>query len=143
MLRTEKTEYCVLHLSGLRPSSPVHTKEARECCSIDVLEEFPSVVPAHLPKKLAPKRSLDYHFDLLPNSRPVAQTPYAFLRFKQEEVRFKQEGVGRTVTELLDLGVIRPSKSPWAAPVLFSSKKDGKLRFCVDVRALNKQNIRN
>jgi hypothetical protein len=39
---------------------------------------------------------------------------------------------------LLEKGLIRPSVSPWGAPVLFAPKKDGGLRMCLDYRALNK-----
>jgi len=45
--------------------------------------------------------------------------------------------------ELLERGYVRPSKSPYGAPVLFVEKKDGKLRMCVDYRALNKASIKN
>ncbi|XP_070035048.1 uncharacterized protein [Nicotiana tomentosiformis] len=44
---------------------------------------------------------------------------------------------------LLDKGFIRPSSSPWGAPVLFVRKKDGSLRMCIDYRQLNKVTIKN
>ncbi len=44
---------------------------------------------------------------------------------------------------LIEMGFVRPSKSPWASPVLFASKKNGSLRFCVDYRALNKFTVKN
>ena len=45
--------------------------------------------------------------------------------------------------ELLSKGFIRPSVSPWGAPVLFVKKKDGSFRMCIDYRQLNKVTIKN
>ena len=45
--------------------------------------------------------------------------------------------------ELVDRGFVRPSHSPWGAPVLFVKKKDGSLRLCIDYRQLNKVTIKN
>ena len=45
--------------------------------------------------------------------------------------------------ELIDKGFIRPSSSPWGAPVLFVRKKDGTLRLCIDYRKLNEVTIKN
>ena len=44
---------------------------------------------------------------------------------------------------MIDNGFIRPSKSPYEAPVLFVKKKDGSLRMCIDYRALNKITVKN
>jgi hypothetical protein len=45
--------------------------------------------------------------------------------------------------QLLNLGLIRPSDGKWSSPVLFVSKKDGSLRFCVDFRKLNAKTVRD
>ena len=45
--------------------------------------------------------------------------------------------------ELLEKGFIRPSVSPWGAPVLFVKKKDGTRWLCVDYRQLNKMIVKN
>ena len=44
---------------------------------------------------------------------------------------------------MLDKGFIRPSTSPWGAPVLFVKKKDSTLRLCIDYRELNKVTVKN
>jgi hypothetical protein len=56
----------------------------------------------------------------------------------KEQVELK-----RQLDDLLAKGFIRPSKSPWAFPVLFVEKKDGRKRLCVDYRALNQVTIKN
>ena len=45
--------------------------------------------------------------------------------------------------DLLDKGFIRPSTSPWGAPVLFVKKKDGSLRLCINYKQLNKVTTKN
>ena len=49
----------------------------------------------------------------------------------------------KQLTELLEKGFIRPSVSPWGAPVLFMRKKDGSMRLCIDFRKLNQVTIKN
>ena len=51
--------------------------------------------------------------------------------------------VKRQIEELMQKQFIRPSASPWGAPVLLAKKKDGKLRLCVDYRELNKLTVKN
>ncbi|GIL46319.1 hypothetical protein Vafri_3330, partial [Volvox africanus] len=51
--------------------------------------------------------------------------------------------VKRQVTDLLAKGMIRPSTSPYSAPILFVGKKDGSLRMCIDYRGLNAATVKN
>jgi len=107
-----------------------------EALNLDLVKEYPEVFPENLPSRLPPPRSVDHRIDLIPDAKPYARTPYRLSKFETEEMQ-------KIVEELLGQGLIRPSTSPWAAPVLFAPKKDGKLRFCVDYRVLNKQTVRN
>ena len=74
--------------------------------------------------------------ELKPGAEPISKTPY---RMKTPELRELQI----QLKELLDLGLIRPSISPWGAPVIFVKKKDGSLRLCIDYRDLNKATVKN
>ncbi len=101
-----------------------------------VLTEFGDVMPPELPKQLPPKREIDHRIDLVHGARPPAQAPYRMAPPELQELR-------RQLTELVDSGFIRPSKSPYGAPVLFQKKHDGSLRLCIDYRALNKLTVKN
>ncbi|RVW19037.1 Retrovirus-related Pol polyprotein from transposon 17.6 [Vitis vinifera] len=65
-----------------------------------------------------------------------AQAPYRMPPAELLELR-------KQLKELLDAGLIQPSRAPYGAPVLFQKKQDGSLRMCVDYRALNKVTIKN
>nr|GEU61790.1 putative reverse transcriptase domain-containing protein [Tanacetum cinerariifolium] len=67
---------------------------------------------------------------------PVARAPYRLAPFEMKEL-------SEQLQELSDKGFIRPSSSPWGAPVLFVKKKDGSFRMCIDYRELNKQTVKN
>lgn len=90
----------------------------------------------HQTKRLPPRREVDHKIELEPGARPPAMAPYRMAPPELEELR-------KQLTELLDKGMIRPSKAPYGAPVLFQRKHDGSLRMCVDYRALNKVTIKN
>ncbi|KAI3784085.1 hypothetical protein L1987_43177 [Smallanthus sonchifolius] len=66
----------------------------------------------------------------------VAKAPYRLAPSELQEL-------ARQLQELADKGFIRPSHSPWGAPVLFVKKKDGSFRMCIDYRELNKLTIKN
>ena len=99
-------------------------------CVVPILNEFRDVLTNELPKKLPSGRKVDHKIELVPGAKPQNKAPY---RLNQNElVQFKKQ-----VTELLARGYVRPSKSPFGAPVFFVIKKDGQLRMCIDYRALN------
>ncbi len=67
---------------------------------------------------------------------PIRKRPYRLPLTKRKVVEDEIEN-------MLEKGVIRPSQSPWAAPVTLVPKKDGSIRFCVDYRALNAITVRD
>ncbi|KAE8699155.1 hypothetical protein F3Y22_tig00110584pilonHSYRG00049 [Hibiscus syriacus] len=97
----------------------------------EVLEENKDVMPPELPNKLPPRREVDHKIKLEPGAKPPALAPYRMAQPELEELR-------RQLKELVDMGMIRPSKAPYGAPILFQKKHDGSLRMCVDYWALNK-----
>lgn len=56
--------------------------------------------------------------------------------------RFEDE-IDKAIKELLKMGHIMPSSSPFASSVVLVKKKDGTMRMCIDYRALNKKTIKN
>ena len=101
-----------------------------------ILHQFKDVFPNELPKGLPPRRGQDFHIKLKNDAQPQKKGLYRLSAKELEELRKQLDG-------LLESGFIRPSQSPWGAPVLFVSKKDGDLRMCVDYRALNKLTVKN
>ncbi|GJY56409.1 putative reverse transcriptase domain-containing protein [Tanacetum coccineum] len=78
----------------------------------------------------------EFQIDLISGAAPVARTPYRLAPSEMQEL-------SNQLQELTDRGFIRPSTSPWGAPVLFVKKKDGSFRMCIDYRELNKLTIKN
>nr|GEX50290.1 putative reverse transcriptase domain-containing protein [Tanacetum cinerariifolium] len=97
----------------------------------DFLEVFLEDLPG-----LPPARPVEFQIDLIPGAAPVARPPYRLPPSKMKEL-------SEQLHELFDKGFIRPSSSPWGAPILFFIKKDGTFRMCIDYRELNKLTVKN
>ncbi|GJT06646.1 putative nucleotidyltransferase, ribonuclease H [Tanacetum coccineum] len=102
---------------------------------VPVIRDFPEVFPKDLPG-LPPPRQVEFHIDLILGAAPLARAPY---RLAPSEIK----ELSKKLQELLEKGFIRPSSSPWGAPVLFLKKKHGSFRICIDYRELNKLTIKN
>nr|GFC77150.1 putative reverse transcriptase domain-containing protein [Tanacetum cinerariifolium] len=105
-----------------------------------VKKGFP-IFLAHITTKedlpgLPPTQPVKFQIDLVPGAAPVARVPYRLAPSEMKEL-------AKQLKELSDKGFIRPSSSPWGAPVLFVKKKDGSFRMCIDYRELNKLTVKN
>jgi len=101
-----------------------------------VLTEYADCFPPDLPKRLPPSRDVDHRIELLPGSAPPSLATYRMSPTELDELK-------RQIDDLESKHVLRPSKSPFGAPVLLTKKKDGTWRFCVDYRALNAITVKN
>ncbi|GJS79578.1 putative nucleotidyltransferase, ribonuclease H [Tanacetum coccineum] len=102
---------------------------------IVVVKDFPDVFLDDL-SGLPSIREIEFRIELIPRATPVVKSPYRLAPSELEEFLGK-------LKELQDKGFIRPSSSPWGAPVLFVKKKDGSFRMCIYYRELNKLTIKN
>ena len=84
---------------------------------IPVVKEYPDVFPEEI-LGLPPKREIDFEIEIEPSARPISKPPYRMAPAELRELKVQLE-------DLLQKGYIRPSVSPWGAPVLFVKKKDG------------------
>ena len=101
-----------------------------------IIHQYRDVFPEKLSEGLPADRQVQHQIKIEPGSKPPNRLPYRLGLAEQDE-REEQ------VKDLLAQGLIRPSCSPYGAPVLFVPKKDGRWRMCIDYRALNKQTIKD
>jgi hypothetical protein len=113
----------------------VFSMKAKSLEEVPVVNEYPDVFPEELPG-MPPDRDIEFVIDLIPGTSPIAKRPYRMAASELTELKKQLE-------ELQRIGFIKPSLSPWGAPVLFVKKKDGSMRLCVDYRALNEVTIKN
>ncbi|GJR66003.1 putative reverse transcriptase domain-containing protein [Tanacetum coccineum] len=126
---------CQVYLAQVTSKKAEDKSEERRLEDVPIVREFPEVFPEELPG-LPPTRQVEFQIDLVPGAAPVARAPYRLAPAEMQELSTQLQ-------ELSDRGFIRPSSSPWGAPVLFVKKKDGSFRMCIDYRELNKLTVKN
>ena len=100
-----------------------------------VVCEYKDVFPDEL-SRLPPHRDVDFVTKLHFGTSPISMTPHRMTPVELQELKVQLQ-------ELLDMGFIRPSTSPWGTLVLFAKKKDKTHRLCNDYRQLNRVTIKN
>jgi hypothetical protein len=113
----------------------VDDKETNLIEDIRIVLEFLDVFPEEL-RVMPPERKVEFAIELIPGTAPISKRAYRVSG--PELVELKKQ-----IDELLEKGYIRPSTSPWAAPVLFVEKKDVTKRMCIDYKSLNEVTIKN
>ncbi|GJP67966.1 hypothetical protein CLOP_g24722, partial [Closterium sp. NIES-67] len=102
----------------------------------ELLKAFQDILPDDLQNELPLYRTHQHEIVEEPGSKPTFRAPYRLSPTELTDMK-------KQIEYLLAKGLIRPSTSPYGAPVLFTPKPDGSLRMCIDYRALNKQTIKN
>jgi len=122
-------------------SAENHAQQNPHSCVIpqselqEIIEKYKSVFD-EVPPGLPPDRGVGHTIPLEPNVKPPFRHIYRLSPNEMAEAK-------KQVEILMEKGWIRPSSSPFGAPILFVSKKDGTLRMVIDYRALNAVTIRN
>ncbi|GJS34691.1 putative reverse transcriptase domain-containing protein [Tanacetum coccineum] len=129
--RTQKyiQKGCQVYLARITSKKVEDKSKEKRLEEVSIVREFPEVFPEDLPG-LPPARQVEFQIDLVPGAALVAQAAYRLAPAKMQELSTQLQ-------ELSDKGFIRPSSSPWGAPVLFVKKKDGSFWMCIDYRKAN------
>jgi hypothetical protein len=120
---------------GVANHAKVNQLDASLGSEVSVVNEFSDVFLEDLPG-MPPDRDIEFVIELKPGTAPIYKTLFRMTTPELAELK-------EHIKELLEKGFIHPSSSPWGAPMIFVSKKDGTQRLCVDYHALNEVTIKN
>jgi len=141
-LRANEVEFCCAvypNFNSMEEDPPVSSSGVltpSERISQQLVKEFSDVFPDELPEGLPPAREVDHKVELVAGATPPSRPTYRLSATELVELK-------KQLDELIKAKFIRPSKSPFGAPILFVKKKDGTMRMCVDYRALNNITVKN
>ncbi|GJR84024.1 hypothetical protein Tco_0154809 [Tanacetum coccineum] len=129
---------CPVFLAHVTTNEVKYKSEKKRLEDVPIVQDFPEVFlrTCSGSSSTIRTRQVEFQIDLIPGAAPVARAPYRLAPSEMKEL-------SEQLKELFEKGFIRPSSSPWGAPVLFVKKKDGSFRMCIDYRELNKLTVKN
>lgn len=119
----------------IMPTSP-EPQEKNHPPDVQKILDRHAKVFSDIPHGVPPDRGMEHVIELEEGAKLVMITPYRHPKKHKDEIE-------KVIKDLLEMGHIRPSKSPFASAIVFLKKKDGTMRMCIDYRALNKKTIKN
>ncbi|GJS27585.1 putative reverse transcriptase domain-containing protein [Tanacetum coccineum] len=126
---------CPVFLANINTKETGDKSKKKRLEDVPIVQAFLDLFPKDLPG-LPPTQKVEFQIDLILGAAPVARAPYRLAPSKIKEL-------SEQLKELSNKGFIRPSSSPWGAPVLFFKNNDGSFRMCIDYRELNKLTVKN
>ncbi|GJS53369.1 putative reverse transcriptase domain-containing protein [Tanacetum coccineum] len=108
---------CHVFLANITVTKDKDKSKGKRLEDVPVVQEFLEFFPEDL-SGISPTRQVEFQIYLVPGATPVARVPYRLAPSKTKEL-------AEQLPKLTDKGFIRPSSSPWGAPVLFVKNKDG------------------
>ncbi|QRV83051.1 Transposon Tf2-1 polyprotein [Ceratobasidium sp. AG-Ba] len=133
------SRYCAEHCLDISPIVKSGEPDLEIAATSELptkYSEFSKIFTEEEISPLPPHRPYDCKITLKPDAVPRHGPIYSLGPREDEELR-------KTVTKQLEAGLIRPSKSPMASPVIFVKKKNGSLKMCIDYRKLNDMTVKN
>ncbi|KAI3813855.1 hypothetical protein L1987_18590 [Smallanthus sonchifolius] len=125
---------CTFLIDNIYARISTSTRE-KKIEDIPIVTDYADVFPDEL-HGIPPEREVEFKINLVQGTTPIAKAPYSLAPTEMKELKTQLD-------ELLEKGFVRPSSSPWGAPILFVKKKDGTMRMCIDYWELNKVTIKN
>ena len=137
-MEDEAVLYCCLikTMSSQSHDTPTTDGKYAELLKQQSLNKYPTLFPETLPPELPPSDRVTHGIELIPNAKIPPRKLYRQSVSELSETK-------KQLTEYINTGHIRPSTSPFGAPILLVLKKDGTMRMCIDYRGLNDITVKN
>nr|GEX96694.1 putative reverse transcriptase domain-containing protein [Tanacetum cinerariifolium] len=126
---------CPIFLAHVTTKKAEDKSNEKQLEDVPIVQDFLEVFPEDL-SCIPPTRQVKFQINLILSAAHVTRAPYRLAPSEMKELLDQ-------LKELSDKGFIRPSSSPWGAPVLFVKKKNGSFWMCIDYQELNNLTVKN